>query len=148
VVSVPGNYQVSFAAVPGYDYAVQTSTNLADPGAWQAFASVTGSNFVTTATATNTNLAAQKFYRLKRSLAPKAHSSLGRFGLRWQSVAATPLSYAQHQFEPTAASVRLKAHTNPASSNSPTRRPRTALSVSSASGQIERGTGARQALHG
>ena len=70
VVPVPGNYQVSFAAVPGYDYAVQTSTNLADPGAWQAFASVTGSNFVTTATATDTNLAAQKFYRLKRSPAP------------------------------------------------------------------------------
>lgn len=70
VVPVPGNYQASFAAVPGYDYAVQTSTNLTDPGAWQTFASVTGSNFVTTATATDTNLAAQKFYRLQRSPAP------------------------------------------------------------------------------
>jgi hypothetical protein len=70
VVSVPGNYQASYAAVPGYDYAVQTSTNLADAGAWTDLTTVTGSNFVATASFTDTNSAAQKFYRLKRSPAP------------------------------------------------------------------------------
>jgi subtilisin family serine protease len=66
----PGNFQVRFAAVPGYSYTVQSSTNLALPSAWTNQTTIIGSNFVVTATVTDTNAAPQKFYRLKRTASP------------------------------------------------------------------------------
>lgn len=69
-VSVPGNFQVSFAAVPGYDYTVQSTTNLAAPSAWTNLNSVSGSNFVAAVSVTDTNVVAENFYRLNRKPSP------------------------------------------------------------------------------
>ncbi len=62
----PGGFQVGFAAVPGYDYTLQSATNLTPPLAWADLATVSGTTFVAPATVTDTNVAAQSLYRLAR----------------------------------------------------------------------------------
>ncbi len=66
----PGNFQVRFAAVPGYNYTVQTTTNLAIPSAWTNLATVSGSSNVMLVAITDTNAARQNFYRLARDPSP------------------------------------------------------------------------------
>jgi hypothetical protein len=62
----PGNYQVQFDAVPGYDYSVQASTNLANPAAWTNLATQSASSNRLAISVTDTNGGAQRFYRLAR----------------------------------------------------------------------------------
>lgn len=62
----PGNFAVRFATVPGYDYTVQSATNLTPPIAWENLSTVTGSSNVSPASVTDTNTASQSFYRLDR----------------------------------------------------------------------------------
>jgi subtilisin family serine protease len=66
----PGNFKVGFKAVPGYDYAVQTATNLAAPIAWANVATVSRTGFVASVTVTDTNVQSQSYYRLARSPSP------------------------------------------------------------------------------
>ncbi len=63
----PGNFSVRFATVPGYNYTVQSSTNLAAPTVWTNLATVTGGSNVAPASVTDTNAASQSFYRLERN---------------------------------------------------------------------------------
>jgi subtilisin family serine protease len=65
-VGAPGNLQLNFAAVPGYDHTVQSTTNLTPPIQWTNLATVSGADFIAPASVTDTNAASQKFYRLKR----------------------------------------------------------------------------------
>jgi subtilisin family serine protease len=66
----PGNFQVRFATVPGYDYTVQATTNLASPPAWSNLTTISASSNVVPVTVTATNLSAQSFYRLARTPSP------------------------------------------------------------------------------
>jgi hypothetical protein len=66
VAAALSNFQVCFAAVPGYDYTVQSATNLALPIAWTNLATGSGSNAVASVTVTNTRVGSQGFYRLAR----------------------------------------------------------------------------------
>jgi hypothetical protein len=70
IVTTPGNFQVSFATVPGYDYTVQSTTNLIPPIAWANLATIAGSNFVMPVSVTDTNIASQSFYQIKRNPSP------------------------------------------------------------------------------
>ena len=66
----PGNFSVSFAAVPGYQYTVQAATNLTPPIAGADAASVIGVSNTLPATVTATNVSEQGYYRLQRTPAP------------------------------------------------------------------------------
>ena len=55
----PGNFQLGFTTVPGYDYALQSATHLTPPVTWTNLATVT-----------DTNELAENYYRLERSPAP------------------------------------------------------------------------------
>jgi subtilisin family serine protease len=66
----PGNIQAGFSAVPGYDYTVQSTTNLIPPIAWTNLTTISGSNFVTTVSVMDTNIANQNFYQLQRAPSP------------------------------------------------------------------------------
>jgi hypothetical protein len=79
----PGNFQVNFATVPGYDYMVQVATNLAPPTVWSNLTTVTGGSNLAPVSVTDTNLAVQSFYRLARQ------SLLGRLNLLAQPQSAT-----------------------------------------------------------
>ena len=61
---------LSFAAVPGYNYAVQSVTNLLAPIGWTNLAAVSSPNFVSAVSVTDTNAASQNFYRLTRRPSP------------------------------------------------------------------------------
>ena len=66
----PGNFQVGFAVIPGYDYTLQSTVDLAPPIAWANVATVSGTNSVAPVSLTDTNTAAQSFYHVKRSPSP------------------------------------------------------------------------------
>ncbi|MEO7299159.1 MAG: S8 family serine peptidase [Verrucomicrobiota bacterium] len=66
----PGNLQLSFAAVPGYDYTVQSGNDLTPPVAWTNLFTVSASSNVAPFSVTDTNVASQSFYRLQRSPSP------------------------------------------------------------------------------
>lgn len=66
----PGNLAVGFAAVPGYQYTVQSATNLTPPVAWADAAGVIGVSNTLPATVTATNVSEQGYYRLQRTPAP------------------------------------------------------------------------------
>jgi subtilisin family serine protease len=69
----PGNFQVSFATVPGYDYTVQATPDLhTAPAVWTNLVTVTTSSTSNAqpASVTDTNLASQSFYRIERSPSP------------------------------------------------------------------------------
>lgn len=62
----PGNSQVGFTTVPGYDYTVQSTTNLASPASWTEVATVAAISNATPFSVSETNLSGQRFYRLAR----------------------------------------------------------------------------------
>lgn len=68
----PGNFQVSFSTIPGYDYAVQSTPDLTPPAIWTNLVTVTTSSLSNAqpASVTDTNLASQSFYRIERSPSP------------------------------------------------------------------------------
>ena len=66
----PGKFQVSFAAVPGYYYTVQSAGALTPPISWTNLLTVSGTNFVAPVSVTDTNAASQSFYQLLRRPSP------------------------------------------------------------------------------
>ena len=62
----PGHFQLKFATIPGYDFTLQSATNLTPPILWTRVATVSGSSNVTLASVTDTNTASQRFYRIDR----------------------------------------------------------------------------------
>jgi subtilisin len=70
ISGAPGNFQFQFAAVPGYDYTVQSATDLTAPIAWTNVATVSGTNFVALRSVTDTNASSQIFYQVKRNPSP------------------------------------------------------------------------------
>jgi len=66
----PGNFQLGFTTVPGYDYTLQSATNLSPPVTWTNLASVTGGSNAAPASVTDTNELAENYYRLERSPSP------------------------------------------------------------------------------
>ncbi len=66
IAGAPGNFSVKFAAVPGYDYTVQSATNLTAPIPWENLRTVSGGSNVALVNVTDTNAASQRFYRLAR----------------------------------------------------------------------------------
>lgn len=67
----PGNFQLNFAAVPGYAYTAQSAPNLTPPVAWaDASPSVLGGSNVQPASVTATNVSEPSYHRLRRSPAP------------------------------------------------------------------------------
>jgi subtilisin family serine protease len=66
-IGTPGNFQLSFNAVPGYDYTLQSKPSLNPAPGWTDLATLSGTNFVTPVSLTDTNPAAQNFYRLSRT---------------------------------------------------------------------------------
>jgi subtilisin family serine protease len=70
VSGTPANFRLSFNAVPGYDYTLQSATELGTGGSWTNGATVSGSNFVAAVSVTDTNAAGQKFFKLLRSPSP------------------------------------------------------------------------------
>src|SRR5206468_1778406 len=70
VAGAPGNFQVNFTTVPGYDYAVQSATNLMPAIFWTNLSTVTGSSNLAPVVVTDTNAVSQSFYRLFRSPSP------------------------------------------------------------------------------
>ena len=67
---VPGNFAVNFAAVPGYEYTVESATNLSPPVAWAGVGSVIGGSNTQPASVTATNASEQGYFRLNRTPAP------------------------------------------------------------------------------
>ena len=67
---VPGNFQIKFATIPGYDYTVQSASNLTPPISWTNVATRSGGSNVAPASVTDPNAASQKFYRLSRNPSP------------------------------------------------------------------------------
>jgi subtilisin len=61
-----GSFQVNFAAVPGYNYSLQSVTNLTPPVHWADVATVTRTGAVATVSVTDSNAVGQSFYRLTR----------------------------------------------------------------------------------
>jgi subtilisin family serine protease len=68
--NTPAGFEISFPAVPGYDYTAQSSGSLALTNQWSSLSSVTGTGSVTTVSVTDTNPVAPRFYRLARQPAP------------------------------------------------------------------------------
>jgi subtilisin family serine protease len=68
--NTPAGFEISFPAVPGYDYTAQSSGSLALTSQWSSLASVAGTGSVTTVSVTDTNPVAPRFYRLARQPAP------------------------------------------------------------------------------
>jgi subtilisin family serine protease len=68
----PGNFQFSFNTIPGYDYLVQSATNLTPPVAWTNLVTLgtSANSNVLTATVTDTNAAGQSVYRVERTASP------------------------------------------------------------------------------
>ena len=66
----PGNYSVQFATVPGYNYTLQSATNLTPPIQWTNVATRIGTNFVAAVSVTDSNAAGQSFYRIERTPSP------------------------------------------------------------------------------
>jgi subtilisin family serine protease len=65
-----GNFQLSFNAVPGYDYTLQSTTNLTQPVVWTDLITIPGSNSVAAASMADTNTGGQNFYQIKRTPSP------------------------------------------------------------------------------
>lgn len=74
----PGSFQVGFATVPGYDYTLQSTTNLAAPTVWTNLATIAGGSNVAPASVTDSNVASQSFYRLARTASVEPPSILGQ----------------------------------------------------------------------
>jgi subtilisin family serine protease len=66
----PGNFQVNFVTVPGYDYTVQSATALTPPIDWTNLVTVSGNSNVAPASVTDTNAGSRSFYRLSRTPSP------------------------------------------------------------------------------
>jgi hypothetical protein len=69
-VGAPGNFQVQFATVPGYDYTVQSASVLIPPIPWTNLVTVSGSSNAAPASVTDTNATSRSFYRLSRTPSP------------------------------------------------------------------------------
>ena len=66
----PGNFQVNFATVPGYDYTVQSASALTPPIAWTNLVTMSGSSNAALVSVTDTNELSQSFYQLSRNPSP------------------------------------------------------------------------------
>ena len=66
----PSGFQLSFPAVPGYSYAVQSRNTLLPPYLWTNLSAVTGTGAVATATVLDPVVGSRRFYRLDRQPAP------------------------------------------------------------------------------
>lgn len=62
----PGSFGFGFAAVPGYDYTVQSTDDLTPPVAWTNVTQHSGSNFLRAASFTDSSSTVRRFYRLSR----------------------------------------------------------------------------------
>jgi hypothetical protein len=71
VTNTPGGFQLSFPAVPGYDYTAQYSSFLNLPDQWTNLSTTAGTGSVTTVTLTDPSAPTDKrFYRLARQPSP------------------------------------------------------------------------------
>jgi len=63
-------FQVTFAAVPGYTYTLQSASSLGQSNAWVNLGSTNGTGSVATVSLTDTNLSAMNFYRVAQLPSP------------------------------------------------------------------------------
>lgn len=69
--SLPGAFQMSLPAVPGYDYTVQYNSTLNGPNPWTNLGTVSGNDILTTLSVTDTNPdPVARFYQAVRSPSP------------------------------------------------------------------------------
>jgi hypothetical protein len=70
VTNTPAGFQLIFAAVPGYNYTVQSTPVLGCLNCWSNLSIATATGSVATVTFTDTNHSSGAFYRLVRQPAP------------------------------------------------------------------------------